>query len=454
MLGIACELLRCVGNSLLNDDASAIDPGLLKQLQQLLKQMQSEAGVTAPTFARDLFSAAEVLAGQLRVTAQLAEHMTTSGAEEFARSEWAAPLKLQVRSWLETLRANVDIHSPAFRHAIRLAVCVAIGDAIGRSINTQRNYWLAMTVAVVLKPDFASTISRGVLRLCGTFAGLLLATALFHFLPNTAITQLFLVGVFTFFMRYMGPANYGIFSITISGLIVFLIAATGVAPSEVVFERAVNTAAGGIFALIAYAAWPTWERSQISDVMAEMIDRTRDYFRAVMGRFESEDELVQSALDQTRDAWRQARSNAEASIDRLSSEPGTEDARYDSLTSILASSHAFVRVTMELEAGQIQTAVRPLPPAFQAFAHDVEFTLYFLAAALRGSQAATEVLPRLREDHRRLVEALNDSSVVNEYVLIETDRLTVTLNTLREQVMRYVVPGQPAALEAVHTTIK
>ncbi|MBV8864264.1 MAG: hypothetical protein JO210_02565, partial [Acidobacteriaceae bacterium] len=93
-------------------------------------------------------------------------------------------------------------------------------------------------------------------------------------------------------------------------------------------------------------------------------------------------------------------------------------------------------------------------PAFQAFAHDVEFTLYFLAAALRGSQAATETLPRLRDDHRRLVEALNKVSAMDQYVLIETDRLTVSLNTLREQVMRHVTRSQPAAVEAVHMTMK
>ena len=454
MLGIACELLRSVGVSLLDDDRSAIAPDLLKQLKQVLKRAQSSAELSNSMVAREFASAADVLAGQLRITAQLAEHVTTSGAEDFASQEAAAPLKLQLRSWLETLRANLDIRSPAFRHAIRLAVCVSIGTAIGRSLNTQRNYWLAMTVAVVLKPDFASTVSRGVLRLCGTFCGLLLATALFHFLPNTAITQLVLVGVFTFFLRYVGPANYGIFSITISGLIVFLIAETGIAPAEVVFERAVNTAAGGIFALIAYAVWPTWERSQVSDVVAEMIDRTRDYFRAVVARFERADELVRTVLDQTRDAWRQARSNAEASVDRLSSEPGTDSTQLDTLTSILASSHAFVRTTMELEASVIQTSVRPLPTAFQAFAHDVEFTLYFLAAALRGSPAATETLPRLREDHRRLIEALNEGSAIDEFVLVETDRLTVSLNTLREQVMRYISPRQPAALEPAHTTMK
>jgi hypothetical protein len=47
----------------------------------------------------------------------------------------------------------------------------------------------------------------------------------------------------------------------------------------------------------------------------------------------------------------------------------------------------------------------------------------------------------LREDHRRLLEARDSFSQDDGHVLAETDRLTVSLNTLREQVMRYVSPN-------------
>ena len=50
-------------------------------------------------------------------------------------------------------------------------------------------------------------------------------------------------------------------------------------------------------------------------------------------------------------------------------------------------------------------------------------------------------LPALREDHRKLVEARGGVSQDDDFVLAETDRLTVSLNTLREQVMRYVGTG-------------
>src|SRR6201999_2101988 len=107
----------------------------------------------------------------------------TSGNDAFVVKEASHPWRLQLTNWIAVLRANLDPGSSYFRHAVRMAVCVGIGDVISRSIDWQRSYWLPMTVAVVLRPDFTTTISRGVLRLGGTFSGLLLATAVYHLFP-------------------------------------------------------------------------------------------------------------------------------------------------------------------------------------------------------------------------------------------------------------------------------
>jgi uncharacterized membrane protein YccC len=274
--------------------------------------------------------------------------------------------------------------------------------------------------------------------LLGTFGGLALATALYHVLPESALNELLLVGAFTFFLRWLGPANYGVFTLAVSGLIVFLIAATGIPPGDVIVSRGLNTAAGGILALIAYALWPTWERTQVPDAMADMLDASRLYFQALMRRFSSGGEDLEKTLDEARREWRRKRSSAEASVDRVISEPGTLDAKRASLAGMLASSHALANAMMGLEAGAIEPDVHTSSEALLIFANDVEFTLYYLAAALRGSPAASRHLPALREDHRRLIEARRNFSAQDEYFLIETDRLTISLNTLREQVMRYL----------------
>jgi len=157
-----------------------------------------------------------------------------------------------------------------------------------------------------------------------------------------------------------------------------------------------------------------------------------------MRRLSSDDPDLGRTLDEARREWRRKRSSAEASVDRVSAEPGTLDSTRASLDGMLASSHALVNAIMGLEAGTMEADVHTPGAALQTFANDVEFTLYYLAAALRGSPSASRNLPVLREDHRRLVEARRNFADQDEYIAIETDRLTVSLNTLREQVMRYL----------------
>jgi GTPase Era involved in 16S rRNA processing len=129
----------------------------------------------------------------------------------------------------------------------------------------------------------------------------------------------------------------------------------------------------------------------------------------------------------------------EASVDRVIAEPGITATKRDTLLSMLASSHALMLAIAGLDAGMPHREEQTTPPpALQTFAHDVDFTLYFLAAALRGSKVAGDNLPQLREDHRKLVEARGSFAQDDDFILAETDRVTVSLNTLREQVMRYV----------------
>ncbi len=94
--------------------------------------------------------------------------------------EAAMPLRLRVGAWIEILRANLSFRSAVFRHALRLSIGVGLADALGHSISWDRTYWIPMTVAVILKPDFTTTVSRGALRLLGTVTGLMLATVLYH----------------------------------------------------------------------------------------------------------------------------------------------------------------------------------------------------------------------------------------------------------------------------------
>jgi uncharacterized membrane protein YccC len=421
----------------------------LETITKELSQAAPGVGATASFLSAVLRQARYQMAalnGQLRAATALANHTTPLGEREFAKQEAEQPWWLRIQGVLATLRANLNLQSSAFRHAVRLAICVAIGDLVGRSFDWQRSYWLPMTVVIVLKPDFTSTFTRGVLRIAGTIAGLFLATGLLHFLPQTTDLLILQILVFTFLLRWVGPANYGIFAIVVSALIVQLVTILGVAPSAVIWARGVNTVAGGCLALVAYWLWPTWERAGVSERIAELLDAYREYFRtltqaylATAGKAGSQSKLLESReLDATRMATRRARSNLEASVDRLSAEPGTTAEQMNRLNAMQASSLRFVNAVLALEAGWRHLPPMRPRPEFGVFAGDVEKTLDLLAKMLRGTQVRTRDFPDLREDHERLVQAGDAKAEQYALVNVEADRITNSLNTLGEQVTEWV----------------
>lgn len=377
----------------------------------------------------------DAIAGQLRSARELAEHATPEGLTDFFEAEQRKPWYLRLTGSLATLRSNLTLDSSACRHAIRLAVCILIGDALARSFQLHRAYWLPMTIAIVLKPDFSATFSRGILRLAGTFLGLAIATVIFHAVPATVGPEIALLGIFMFLMRCFGSANYGIFVTAVTALIVVLFALSGVSPTEVVSARALNTVLGGTIALAAYGLWPTWERSQIPELLARMLDGYRLYFQRLRWNYQNPSAENPAELESARLAARLARSNLEASVDRFRGEPGAPPQLVNSLDAILASSYRLIHALMALEAGLATSPPVPARQAFGDFANDLEFMMYYLAAALRGSALQQEKLPNLREDQRRLAHSGDSHQERYALVNVETDRVTNSLNTLVEHLL-------------------
>ncbi|MCC6363791.1 MAG: FUSC family protein [Bryobacterales bacterium] len=436
----AASLLGTIGESLRGGAPVEAAPAELRELQRMSEALRSRASLQAAPAAMlsDARSQMDALSGQLRSAVDMTAYATPAGMEAFARKESRRPWSLRLGGTVATLRANLSLGSAANRHAIRLAVCVAAGTALGRGVQLERSYWVPMTIAIVLKPDFTATLSRGLLRLVGTFVGLVVATGLFHLAPSTAWVQVMLIAALMFLLRSVGAANYGIFVTGVTAFVVLFIAMTGVSPGDVMAARAWNTAVGGVVAVLAYWLWPTWERTQVREMMAKMLDSYREYFRLVRESYVKPRAGFRHELERARLAGRLARSNMEASLERLSTEPGTSAGTMASLNAMMASSHRMVHAMMALEAGLASSHPVPAREAFRPFADHVELTLYYLAAALRGSPLTAEGLPDLREDHYALVHS--GDALTERYALVnvETDRITNSLNTLSLELLRFL----------------
>ena len=168
--------------------------------------------------------------------------------------------------------------------------------------------------------------------------------------------------------------------------------------------------------------------------MARLLDAYREYFCTVVEELTRNDGRSSPArLDRARLAGRRARANAVASVDRMRVEPGTVAEEVGLLTRMLASSHRFVHAVMSEEASILPGARPKVRPEFRTFAADVTVMLKGLAYELRG-EGRVQRWPDLREDHRRLIEAPGAEGELYALSNVEADRMTNSLNTLREQV--------------------
>jgi uncharacterized membrane protein YccC len=435
------RVITAISESLERNGPAVIDQSWVHEIHnatETLRQLHETGDRTFLEAAvRDARYQMDALGGQLRAAAQMAGDLTPAGLEATEQREKARPSRQRIASGLARLAANLSLQSTVCRHAIRMAAAVAIAETLSRSLETPRAYWFPMTTVLVLKPEFTVTFTRGLLRIAGTIAGLLLATAMFHFLPAGIGLEVVLIGAFVFLLRWVGPANYGIFGVAVSALVVLLISITGVSPKTVIFARGLNTIMGGTLALVVYAAWPTWEHKQVAEMLARLLDSYRVYFLKVVDVLIGREGASPDDLDKLRLVSRLARTNAVASVDRMQGEPGSRAPEVAFLNGMLASSHRFLYAVLSIEAGILPAARPTIRNEFLAFADDVNRTLVGLVEELRGARASTHKWPDLREDHRRLTQ--NQLSSGEQYALvnIEADRMTNSLNTLREQIERW-----------------
>lgn len=374
------------------------------------------------------------LAGQLRAMVETAR----TGAGEGRTDEDAERTGIRLRDPIQVLRANLDLRSPALRHASRLAILVPLTDIVTRSFGMQRGYWVSLTILVVLRPDFGSTFQRSLLRVIGTLVGLLFASLAVHYLlGDWQPATILLLGVLFFGVRLAGPTNMALSSVFLAALVVLLLSLAGFPAHTTVVDRSIDTAVGGAIALLATLLWPSWERGQLLSRLADLLDAYSTYLQAIIDG--------QSTVEQrsaVRSSARLARSTAEASLDRARAEPVDSQGVVELGSAVLAHSHRLVHALTALDATRQLSVVYAGVPELRVLLDEGLRAIGVLAELVRGEDRPAR-FATLRSLHEQLTMVLTpaarkpaDSTAATlapelAASLIEaTDRMVDSLNSI------------------------
>jgi uncharacterized membrane protein YccC len=371
----------------------------------------------------------DALLGQIRAAWRTAGMLTSATARHLVAPRLAPLARPPVRDAITTLRANLSLDSTACRHALRLAVAVGVAATIYRVLQLPRGYWMPMTALLVLRPDFHETFARGAARMAGTILGGGIATLIVRELhPGaTVLTFLLLACVWCCYATFR--MNYTLFTIAITGYVVFILMLSGVGEITAVTLRAIDTVAGGCIALIIYAAWPTWAAATVRSALASMFEAQSVYVATLLNAYADPQTTDVGHLVRLRATARLARSNTEALVERMLAEPQRQATiRPRAATGLLAAIRRNALATLTLHAG-VERGIDTPSPALASLAAEMKISLTLLAEAARAGRPPRR-LPPLRQTQL----AMPDS--VNPIVKQETDLMVDAINTMADLLTR------------------
>jgi uncharacterized membrane protein YccC len=307
-----------------------------------------------------------------------------------------------VREWF-AVRFDALRPGPAtWRFAARLMLCVGLAEVLSRQLELERSYWVTLTVALVLKPDFGSVFARAVQRAVGTVLGVLLGAAVLALDPRGWL----LVGLMAVFAALLpiGQArNYGLFSIFVTPLVIVQLDLAQAGSWSLVTARLIDTATGCAIVLVfGYLLWPGARTPRLGTQLADVTAALAQYAARALG----EDPAGRSAL--RRGTYRKM-SDLRVEAQRLISEPlqagRSAAAWWPAIIGLDRVTDAVTRVAVDLDQGA------PSPPP-----SDVDCVVAALdevAAAVREERAprnpqlpSTPLLAAVTTDLTALYDAL------------------------------------------------
>jgi len=104
---------------------------------------------------------------------------------------------------------------------VRLMICIGVAGVVTEVLPLQRSYWVPLTVALVLKPDYGSVFGRAVQRGIGTIVGAVAGAVLLVLVHGTWLLIPF--AVLASLLPYGRKRNYGLMTTFLTPLVVVLI---------------------------------------------------------------------------------------------------------------------------------------------------------------------------------------------------------------------------------------
>lgn len=246
-----------------------------------------------------------------------------------------------------TLVENLSFSSTIFRHSLRLTVTILVGLIIGKTMSFQNEYWILLTIVVIMRPGYGLTKKRSFERIFGTIAGGIIAFGILYFVHNniiiSSLTILCILLGFSF-----AQINYKISATFVTMYIVFIFGILTPNITEVLQYRVIDTLVGSLLAFLAnHFLWPSWEFLKIPVYLKNSIKANQKYLKEISLFYNKKGDVSTSYRLARKNAFIEI-GNLMASFQRMAQEPKSKQKQLPLVYKLAVLNHTLLSSSASL----------------------------------------------------------------------------------------------------------
>jgi uncharacterized membrane protein (TIGR01666 family) len=297
---------------------------------------------------------------------------------------------------LRLLQKNFNFRSPAFRHALRLALAVMLGYTLGNLLRVQNPYWILLTIIVIIRPSYGLTKNRFKQRIIGTFIGAGIATVFVLLVDNPyvygAVAVVALVIAFTRLQsNYRTAATF----ITIAIITIYALIEPDV--FGVIQYRIIDTLIGATISLAAVSwLWPFWGYRGVKKQIRNSIVANIEFLNQIAEHYASDRKEIPVIYSLARKNAFTEVANLSNAYQEMAQEPKSKQKNMEEVYEYVVLNHTFLSSLSSLSAYVKNNKTAGIPEVFTTAIPGIHHHLENTMQLLRGKvalQSKTDAVP-------------------------------------------------------------
>jgi uncharacterized membrane protein (TIGR01666 family) len=324
---------------------------------------------------------------------------------------------------LKVLTDNLSLQSNFFRHSLRVSLATLAGYIISLFLQVGHNYWILLTIIVILKPNYSLTKKRNFERLWGTIAGAIVGLIILYFIKDK--TVLFFIMLVLMLGTYsLLRTNYMWSVIFMTPYVLLIFQLLYNSPiKNVLTDRLLDTTIGSAIAFIANLLLvPLWEHEQISSYIATAIDKNTAWFKTVVAAFMGKPVLPTEYRVSRKEAF-VALGNLSDAFTRMLAEPKWQQKNINLIHQFVVYNHLLTSHIATLSHFGQQFAAINATKDFVPVTNYIETELAAAKAIINGEETTADEtrLPNWQQIDKRVTTLMLNRQKELQQGLTDTD---------------------------------